>query len=314
MREAARARNPQRRQTIDQEADQRRQQQPGLQLDRRGDVEPAGAHRQAGVIGGGQSFAGRERVDRHQRLGRAVEAGRMGRLRLPRRRSRGSAARWPAASRAFRSRRACDRATACLRLRRACVGVAGEAPAWATTRRSISTNRPEIGRFDQVVSAVTWNSTISPLPRLTAVTSGVPSASRAQVLSARPGSGSASTWREIVTSSGANSPTNGLGGSKAAMCLGVSQDSAPPSVRPPRRRAVGIRSSSPAARRVPAKRISTPPPSTNSASLSWAGPGGTLMSASTSADGFSSMSARIGSEAPARFSRISAKGCRARLM
>ena len=51
-----------------------------------------------------------------------------------------------------------------------------------TIRRSMSTNRPESGRFDQVVSAVTWKSTIRPSPRLSAVTIGVPSASAAQVL------------------------------------------------------------------------------------------------------------------------------------
>ena len=117
------------------------------------------------------------------------------------------------------------------------------APARSTIRRSMSTNRPESGRFDQVVSAVTWNSTIRPLPRRSAVTSGVPSASRAQVLAARPGSGSASTWRDTVTSSGAARPKNGLSLSKGAMCLGVSHDSAPPSVRPPRLSAVGVRSS-----------------------------------------------------------------------
>ena len=78
---------------------------------------------------------------------------------------------------------------------------------------------------------------MSPLPRRAAVTSGVPSASRAQVFSGRPGSGSASTCRETVTSSGAASPTNGLGASNGATCFGVSQDSAPPSVRPPRRSA-----------------------------------------------------------------------------
>ena len=65
---------------------------------------------------------------------------------------------------------------------------------------------------------------MSPLPRRSAVTSGVPSASRAQVLPARPGSGSASTWRETVTSSGAARPKNGLSRSKGARRFGVSQD------------------------------------------------------------------------------------------
>ena len=58
----------------------------------------------------------------------------------------------------------------------------------------------------------------------------------------------------------------------AARRLGVSQDRAPPSVRPPRRSSVGVRSSAVAASRAPAKRISTPPFSTNCASASWAGP------------------------------------------
>ena len=129
-----------------------------------------------------------------------------------------------------------------------------------------------------------------------------------------PGSGSASTWRVTVTSSGAARPTNGLGSSNGAMCLGVSQDSAPPSVRPPRRNAVGVRSSSPAASRVPAKRISTPPSSTNSASASWVGPGATLMSASASAEGFSASNDAIGSAAPGAASRISANGYSARFM
>ena len=86
-----------------------------------------------------------------------------------------------------------------------------------------------------------------PFPRGAAVTSGVPSARHAQVLAA--GSGRALD-RDTVTSSGAASRRNGLFLSKGAMCLGVSHDSAPPSVRPPLLSAVGVRSSSPAARRV----------------------------------------------------------------
>ena len=53
----------------------------------------------------------------------------------------------------------------------------------------MSTKSPDSGRFDQVVSAVTWKSTIRPLPRRPAVTSGVPSARRAQILSASAGVG-----------------------------------------------------------------------------------------------------------------------------
>ena len=78
-----------------------------------------------------------------------------------------------------------------------------------TMRRSMSTKLPDSGRSDQRVSAVTWNSTIIPLPRLAAVTSGVPSASVAQVRSARPASGSASTWRVTLTSFGTGMLPNG---------------------------------------------------------------------------------------------------------
>ena len=46
-------------------------------------------------------------------------------------------------------------------------------------RRSISTNRPDSGRFDQSELAVTWKNTTWPSPRLVAVTSGVPSLRRA---------------------------------------------------------------------------------------------------------------------------------------
>ena len=74
-------------------------------------------------------------------------------------------------------------------------GVA-EMPAESATRRRImSGNRPESGRLDQSALAVTWNSTTRPDPRGASVTSGVPSASRAQVWVASCAEGSASTWR-----------------------------------------------------------------------------------------------------------------------
>ena len=60
-------------------------------------------------------------------------------------------------------------------------------------RRSMSTNTPDSARFDQPVSAVTWNKMINPRPRFTPVTSGVPSASDAHVRSASVPSGSART-------------------------------------------------------------------------------------------------------------------------
>ncbi len=87
-------------------------------------------------------------------------------------------------------------------------------------RRSISTKSPEIGRFDQSELAVTWNSTRRPLPRFAAVTSGVPSLSRAQISTSGVSSaGSASTCRLIVTSAGIGKPANGLLSSKAAKRL-----------------------------------------------------------------------------------------------
>ena len=87
-------------------------------------------------------------------------------------------------------------------------------------RRSISTKLPDSGRSDQRVSAVTWKSTIMPLPRFTAVTSGVPSASVAQVRSISPASGSASTWRVTVTSLGTAMLPNGPSRENAASCCG----------------------------------------------------------------------------------------------
>ena len=72
----------------------------------------------------------------------------------------------------------------------------------STIRRSISTKVPDIGRSDQRMSALTWNSATTPLPRCSPVTSGVPSSSDAQLLVASAASGSASTWRLTVTSFG----------------------------------------------------------------------------------------------------------------
>ena len=83
----------------------------------------------------------------------------------------------------------------------------------------MSTNAPDSGRFDQRVSALTWNSTIMPLPRGCAVTSGVPSASVAQVRSVSVASGSASTCRLTVTSSGTGMSKNGLSRENAGELL-----------------------------------------------------------------------------------------------
>ena len=75
------------------------------------------------------------------------------------------------------------------------------APAWrcpaavatptdsSTSRRSMSTNRPDSGRLDQSALAVTWNSTTRPAPFGISVTSGVPSSSAAQVRAGQIGGG-----------------------------------------------------------------------------------------------------------------------------
>ena len=68
-------------------------------------------------------------------------------------------------------------------------------------RRSISTNRPESGRFDQSELAVTWKKISWPSPRLAAVTSGVPSFRRAHTFTSGPSpAGSASTCLLTTTS------------------------------------------------------------------------------------------------------------------
>ena len=48
------------------------------------------------------------------------------------------------------------------------------APAVSTMAFNMSTKAPDMGRLDQRGSAVTWNSTMRPLPCWRAVTSGVP--------------------------------------------------------------------------------------------------------------------------------------------
>ena len=105
-------------------------------------------------------------------------------------RSPAAATKAPKPSR-VQARRHGLRARRCAPRRRRRRGV----PARAVTRRSMSTNRPESGRFDQVVSAVTWKSTIRPSPRLSAVTIGRAVGERRPGLApagrrrARPGSG-----------------------------------------------------------------------------------------------------------------------------
>ena len=103
----------------------------------------------------------------------------------------------------------------------------------ATSRRSISTNRPDSGRFDQSALAVTWNSTIRPAPRAAWVTSGVPSASRAQVASVRSRArlGQHLAGHPHLVRHGQAGERRG--GGKAASPAGWLHDIAPPSWRSP---------------------------------------------------------------------------------
>ena len=168
-------------------------------------------------------------------------------------------------------------------------GVADTPADKATRRRIMSGKSPESGRLDQSALAVTWNNTTRPEPRAASVTSGVPSARRAQVWEASCAEGSASTWRLTVTSSGTGRPANGDVAGNGASLAGWLHDSAPPSWRSSASSRSGMsgsatgwpNSSAVSALRGPAKRSSRPPPSTqrcNSATSD----GATGRSASTS--------------------------------
>src|SRR5262249_53582 len=189
------------------------------------------------VVDAGQAIGRGERVDCKQSFRRAVEARRVIGGGPGGRAGRARAGGWGGGGRGAGSGRGGGRGGAPPGL----VAVIGRVR-WGgavrgrqTSRGSISTKLPDSGRSDQRVSAVTWNSTIMPLPRFTAVTSGVPSASVAQVRSARPASGSASTWRLTVTSVGTAMVPNGPSRAQAASGCGWSQLRLPPAIRPPRR-------------------------------------------------------------------------------
>ncbi len=117
------------------------------------------------------------------------------------------------------------------------------------------------------------------------MTSGVPSASAAQVRAGRAAEGCASTWLRTVTSAGTASPAKGEPAGNGARCSGRLQDIAPPSARLPASSGTGSSGSAPAggaaAVRGPAKRISSPPRRTQAASAVRSGPKGSGSSAST---------------------------------
>jgi len=102
-----------------------------------------------------------------------------------------------------------------------------------------------------------------------AVTRGVPSASRAQVLSERPGSGSASTWRDTVTSSGAARRRTGSPCRRRDMLGRLPRQRAAERAAA-RLSAVGVRSSSRAQAACRRSAAAPPPDSTKAASLSCA--------------------------------------------
>ena len=176
----------------------------------------------------------------------------------------------------------------------------------------MSTNSPDSGRLDQSALAVTWNSTTRPAPRGAAVTSGVPSASSAQFRSASWAEGSASTWRDTVTSSGISRPVNGDAAGKRASGAGWLHDSAPPNCRSPASKRTGNSGSwedgSPLASAIrgPAKRTSSPPPSTQRSSAAASAPS-SGRSASTSTDSSRDKSA---ARLPSRSSEVGAKARR----
>ena len=160
-----------------------------------------------------------------------------------------------------------------------------------------------------------WNSTTIPLPRLSPVTSGVPSASVAQVWAARSGVGSARICRLTVTSAGGGRLANGpLGGNSVTAC-GVVHDSAPPNDRSPRRNNTGSNSSSfpDVSSRELAKRTSVPPFSIQSIRDARAFSGMIPTSPITMTAGFCSRSCGIASlRSGLGGSTTSAKGSRAR--
>ena len=158
----------------------------------------------------------------------------------------------------------------------------------ATSRRSMSTNRPDSGRLDQSALAVTWNSTMRPAPRALCVTSGVPSAKVAQVCCGQVGRGLGQHLpvHLHLVRHGEAGERRGVGELRQPGRL--AQDSAPPSWRSPLSSFTGISGSvSPngcSAVRGPAKRISSPPCSTHLASASRSSPAGSGRSARTSTE------------------------------
>ena len=78
--EARRAAEPQAGETVGEEADEGGEQQPRLEVERFGDLEPACGDRHSAVIGRRERRARRQGVDRFERVGGAVEAGRMARV------------------------------------------------------------------------------------------------------------------------------------------------------------------------------------------------------------------------------------------
>ncbi len=223
-------------------------------------------------------------VERPAAVLRPVQAGRM--ARAGRRRGDRVACqrrrRWRAARPVGRTRPASPPAPAAREL----VASFATPTESATSRRSISTNRPDSGRSDQSALAVTWNSTMRPAPR------GACRDQRRAVGEARPGL--LGQMRPRLGQHLARSPApppaprgpangefGGNGGEAGRLAPGQRAAELPVAGeqlhrqqrRPGARRCAG-----------PAKRTSSPPFSTQAASRSRSGPSATTWSASTSTD------------------------------
>ena len=176
----------------------------------------------------------RREIERAARVGGAVEARRM----MRRGERRGEIAGGDRLARVAGARLQPAKAVERLDRRQRAVGIAGDA--LRSSRRSGAACRRRgrrCARFDHSGSAVVWTSTSQPLPRFSrgderrAV--GQPRPGLAGEIERRLGQHLA-RHGDVVRHRRAR--RTGLSASKGARRAGVSQDSAPPSVRPPRRK------------------------------------------------------------------------------
>ena len=177
-------------------------------------------------------------------------------------RTRRPAARWPPAAACRQQAEPVQRLG---RRQHACCPRCVATPAdSATSRRSMSTNRPDSGRLDQSALAVTWNSTIRPAPCVAcghqrrAVGQRRPGVAGEVGATARPAPGGSPSPRPAPPGRRTARPAG-----NGARPAGSLQDIAPPSWRSPPSSFTGssgsVSSIGCSAVRGPAKRISRPP-------------------------------------------------------